>query len=162
MGTFREIDEAILALVNEDGEIMDEEAFTALQMERGRKVESMALWVLDLQDEQDDIKREIDRLTARKKAAETKEKRLKEFLQAILGGDKYKSSRVTVSYRTTQAVEITDETALRDWAEIDPKGEGVLKFREPEISKTALKELLTGGLEIPGAAMQARTSTVVK
>ena len=85
MGTFREIDEAILALVNEDGEILDAEAFTALQMERGRKIESMALWVLDLQDEQDAIKREIDRLTARKKAAETKEKRLKEFLQAILG-----------------------------------------------------------------------------
>ena len=162
MGTFREIDEAILALVNEDGEILDAEAFTALQMERGRKIESMALWVLDLQDEQDAIKREIDRLTARKKAAETKEKRLKEFLQAILGGDKFKSDRVTVSYRTTQAVEITDETALRDWAEIDPKGEGVLKFREPEISKTALKELLASGTEIPGAAMQTKTSTIIK
>ncbi len=162
MSTFREIDERLLALVNEDGEILDVEAFEQLQVERDAKVEGMALWVLELQDEQEALKREIDRLTARKKAAEAKEKRLKEFLPAILGGAKFKTKTVSVSYRTTQAVEITDETALRDWAEIDPQGESILKYRGPEISKAALKELLTGGAEIPGAAMQTHTSTIIK
>lgn len=162
MSTFREIDEQLLSLVNEDGEILDVDAFEQLQMERDRKVEGMALWVLDLQDEQEALKREIDRLTARKKAAEAREKRLKEFLPEILGGAKFKTQTVSVSYRSSQAVEITDEAALRDWAEIDPQGDGVLKYREPEISRTALKELLSGGAEVPGAAIVARTSTIVK
>ena len=62
MATFREIDEAILALVDEEGEIADIEAFEALQMERAKKAANMALWALDLKDEQDAIRYEIKRL----------------------------------------------------------------------------------------------------
>jgi hypothetical protein len=162
MSTFREIDEKLLQLVDEEGEILDAEAFEALQMERTEKAQNMALWVLDLQDEQEAIKREIDRLTARKKAAERKENSLKSYLQMILGGEKLKTDLVAVSYRKTAAVEVTDEKALRTWAMVEPMGENVLKYREPEISKTAIKELMSKGVEVPGAAMTDRIATVIK
>ena len=162
MSTFREIDERLMALVDEDGEIMDVEAFEALQMERTEKAQNMALWVLDLQDEQEAIKREIDRLTARKKAAERKETSLKGFLQYILGGEKLKTDRVAVSYRRTAAVEVTDENALRTWAMVAPEGDDVLKYRDPDISKSAIKDLIGRGVEVPGAEMRDKVSTVIK
>lgn len=162
MSTFREIDERLLALVNEDGEILDVEAFQQLQMEREKKAENMALWALDLKDEQEAIKQEIQRLQGRLKAAETKEKSLREYLQAVLGGQKLKTARVSVGYRTTQAVEITDEDGLRQWAMTDPKGENVLRYREPEISKTAIREMIEAGGEVPGARIATRQSTTIR
>ena len=158
MATFREIDEQILSLVNEDGEIMDIEAFDALQ--KTAKVEGMARWVLDLKDEQEAIKQEIDRLTALKRAAERKEASLKEYLRIVLGGEKLKTATVAVSYRTSQAVEITDESAVKAWA-AEHEDLGVVKYM-PEISKTAIKDILAVGDEIPGAAMVSKVSTVIK
>lgn len=162
MATFREIDERLLALVNEDGEILDVEAFQQLQMERETKDENMALWALDLKDEQEAIKQEIQRLQGRLKSAATKEQSLREYLQAVLGGQKLKTARVSVGYRTTQAVEITDEDGLRQWAMTDPKGENVLRYREPEISKTAIREMIEAGGEVPGARIATRQSTTIR
>ena len=160
MRTFREIDDQILNLVNEDGEIMDAQAFEALQMERTAKIEGMARWALDLKDEQEDIKREIERLTALKRAAERKENSLREYIRVILGGEKFKTSTVAVSYRNTAAVEITDEKAVTAWA-VEHFDSGVLKYK-PEISKTAVKEAIAAGETIPGAEIMIHTSTVIK
>lgn len=47
--TLYEIDQAIQGLVDpETGELMDYEAFAALQMDRDAKIENMALWYKDL------------------------------------------------------------------------------------------------------------------
>lgn len=162
MATFREIDDALLALVDEDGEILDLDAFKALQMEREKKIEGMALWVLDCRDEQDAIKYEIKRLQARLATAEHKEKRLREFLAEVLGGEKFKSPRVAVSYRTTPAVEIDDEDRVRQWAMKDPAGEDVLRYRPPEISKSEIRRLIQEGRQVPGAELVNRTSTMVR
>lgn len=162
MSTFREIDEAILALVDEDGEILDVEAFEALQMEREKKAQGMALWCLDLREEQECIKGEIRRLQARMAVAERKEKRLREYLAAVLGGEKLKTPLVSVSYRSSQAVEVTDEDGLRRWAMTNPIGEEVLRYKEPEISKTEVKRLIQEGKTVPGAELVDRVSTVIK
>ena len=160
MATFREIDEAILALVDEDGEILDVEAFEALHMEREKKAENMALWALDLRDEQDDIRGEIKRLQGRLAAAERKEKSLKDYLGFILAGEKLKTPRVTVSYRATEAVEITDEQAVMKFAESGH--DEILRYKAPEISKTELKKLMQDGIQIPGAVLESRVSTIIK
>lgn len=45
-----DIDAAIVSLIDaETGEVSDEEAFDALQMERDKKVENIGLWYKDLQ-----------------------------------------------------------------------------------------------------------------
>lgn len=163
MATFREIDERLLALVDEEGEILDIEEFKQLQMDRTAKVEGIAEWCLDLRDEQDALKKEIERLTARKRAAERKEARLREFLQIITNGAKVKTARVSVSFRQTEAVEIFDEAAVREIASTDPRFADVLRYKEPEISKAEIKRLIQEQqVEVPGAAMVNRVSTIIK
>ena len=116
--TFREIDEALLSLVDrETGEILDVSAFEALQMERERKAENMALWVLDLKDEIASIDGEIQRLRDRKDAAERKAKSLKRYLQIITRGEKIKTPLVSVSYRNTSSVEIADKDSVIRFAQ---------------------------------------------
>lgn len=162
MATFREIDEAILALVDEDGEILDLEAFNALHMAREQKAQNMALWALDLKDDQEAMKREIQRLQARLRAAERREAQLREYLQAVLGGEKLKTPLVSVSYRTTEAVEISDEQAVRDFAQKDDRFEDILRYKEPEISKTEIRRLIQSGQPVPGAQLVGRVSTIIK
>ena len=161
MATFREIDESILALVDpETGEIENVEAFEALQMERTEKAANMALWALDLKDEQESIRGEIKRLQGRLAAAERKEKSLKDYLGFILAGEKLKTPRVTVSYRASEAVEITDEEAVMKFAESGH--DEILRYKAPEISKTEIKKLIQDGVEIPGAVLESHVSTVIK
>ena len=160
MATFREIDEQLLALVDEEGEILNVEAFEALQMERTEKAANMALWALDLKDEQESIRGEIKRLQGRLAAAERKEKSLKDYLGNILAGEKLKTPRVTVSYRASEAVEITDEQAVMKFAESGH--DEILRYKAPEISKTEIKKLIQDGVTIPGAVLESHVSTVIK
>jgi hypothetical protein len=161
MATFREIDEQILALVDEEGEILDVEAFEALAMERTAKIVSMVNWVMDVRDDQTALANEISRLKDLLDKAKRKEERLKEFITAILGGEKLKTPTCSVSYRSSSAVEISDENAVRGFAELNGYDD-ILKFREPEISKTELKRLISEGVEVPGAAIVSRVSTIIK
>lgn len=160
MATFREIDEQILALVDEDGEILDVEAFEALQMERTAKIVNMVEWTRDIRDDQKCIKEEIDRLKGLLAKAQRKEERLSEFITIILGGEKLKTATCSVSYRSSTAVEITDESAVRGFAELNGFDD-LLRYKEPEISKTEIKRLISGGVEIPGAKLVTRVSTVI-
>ena len=79
--TLYEIDQAIQGLVDpETGELMDYEAFAALQMDRDAKIENMALWYKDLMADAKAIKEEADTLNERRKALENKAERLKSYL----------------------------------------------------------------------------------
>lgn len=163
MATFREIDERLLALVDEEtGELLDVEAFEALQMERTQKAENLAKWALDLQEEQELIKGEIRRLRARQEAAERKEKQLRDFLPVILKGEKLKTPTISVSYRASSAVEIEDEDALITWAQRAPEGEDCLRYKRPEVNKSEVKQLLQEGVLVPGASLVDRVSTVIR
>ena len=161
--TFREIDERLLALVDQEtGEILNLEAFDALQMERNAKAENMALWVLDLKDEAAAIDAEMKRLRERKSAAERKIDSLKKYLQIVTDGQKMKTPLVSVSYRNTTAIQIDDAAAVIKWAQDTDRDGEVLKYVDPEISKTAVKALLADGVEVPGVSMVSNVSTVIK
>ena len=162
MATFREIDERIMNLVDsETGELLDAEAFEALQMERTEKAENMALWALQLEADAECIKGEVTRLQARQRAAERKAKSLREYLGAVLGGEKLKTPLVTISYRTSKSVEVTDGDALTLWAQMEGHDD-CLTYKAPEIKKTEVKALIEQGIEVPGAEIVTRTSTQIK
>ena len=163
MATFREIDERLLALIDpETGELLDVEAFEQLQMERTEKAEKMALWALDIALGQQVTRDEIKRLQGILAAMERKEKHLREYLGIILGGQKLRTPLITVSYRTAAAVEVDDEEAVRAFARSDDRYEDVLRYKEPEISKSEIKRLIAEGVEVPGARVVNRQSVVVK
>lgn len=160
--TFREIDQKMLSLVDEEsGEILDIDAFESLQMERDKKAENMALWVLDLQDEVNALSDEISRLRDKKTAAENRIVSLKRYLPVITHGEKLKTPLISVSYRNYDSVEVLDKNEVIDWAEKNHRDD-ILKYSEPEVSKTAVKKLISSGQKIPGAMIVSSLSTIIK
>lgn len=157
-----EIDAAIMSLVDEEsGEILDYEAFAALAMERESKVENMALWFLELKAEVAAIKAEEDRLKARRQQAEKKAERLKEYLTYIQAGEKFKTPRVSIFYRSSESVSIQDEDQfIKHMMEIG--NETYLSYKDPDINKTAIKEALKGGAIIEGASIQKNQNIQIK
>ena len=163
--TLYEIDNAILACVDrETGEIIDPEALDALQMEREKKLEGVALWVKDLKAEADAIANEVKSLTARKKAAENKAERLKAWLAGALEGEILKTSKVRVSYTHNTKLNVIDEQSVVNYIQTHyQEPEQFLKFSLPEIRKDAVKaEISKNGAEIPGCCVEATESVVIK
>lgn len=154
-----EIDAAMLSLVDEEtGEIKDYEAFEALQMERDTKVENMALWYKNLIAEGKAIREEEKTLAERRRGCENKAERLKDYLSEILQGNKFKTAKVAVSYRKSTAVDI--EPDFIEWAQNN--ADGLLTYKEPEPNKTAIKDALKAGAEIPFAGMVERQNISIK
>ena len=158
-----EIDQEILECVDmESGEILDSDRLTALQMERERKLEGVALWVKDLSYEAQMIKEEADKLTARKKSLDNKITGLKNWLLYALAGEKLKTPRCSVYQTHSQRVVIDDEKALIDMFMSSPSGEKFLRMKDPEIDKNALKDSMKQGYEYEFAHLETTESVVIK
>lgn len=137
-----DIDSAIVSLIDaETGEISDEEAFDALQMERDKKVENIGLYFKDLTAEAKAIKEEEANLAARRKSIENKSERLKHLLDYALNGDKFNSPRLKVSYRKSSTVELKE--GFTAWAE--EHADDLLTYLEPKPNKTAIKAAIKDG-----------------
>ena len=158
-----EIDQEILECVDmESGEILDSDRLTALQMERERKLEGVALWVKDLSYEAQMIKEEADKLNARKKALENKMEGLKAWLLMALNGEKLNTPRCKVYQTHSQRVAVADEEKLIRYLQTIENPERFLRFREPELRKDEIKKALKDRIEIPGATLEETESVVIK
>ena len=163
MRALYDIDQEILDCVDlETGEILDGEKLTALQMEREKKLEGVALWVKDLNAEAAAVKEEADKLSARKKALDNKVAQLKQWLLYALNGEKLKTARCNVYQTHSQKVVIDDEKALIDMFMTSPFGEKFLRMKEPEIDKNALKDSMKQGYEYEFAHLEETESVVIK
>ena len=163
--TLYEIDNAILSCVDQEtGEIIDPEALNALQMEREKKLEGVALWVKDLKAEAEAIGNEVKALTVRKKSAENKAERLKAWLAGALDGEILKTSKVRISYTHNSRLNVIDEQSVVNYIQTHyQEPEQFLKFSLPEIRKDAVKaEISKNGAEIPGCFVEATESVVIK
>ena len=158
-----EIEEDIANLIELDadryvdgmtGEIVSREAFDALQMEWSKKIEGVCLGYKNEKAEADAIKAEINKLTERMKRHEKRAEGYKNFLQNVLAGQKFETSKVAVSYRTTKDVVNVTNMALL------PKE--YLRFPEPEPNKIAIKEAIKSGKKVDGAELVDKTSMSVK
>lgn len=137
-----DIDAAIVSLIDtETGEVPDEEAFDALQMERDKKVENIGLYFKDLQAEAKAIKEEEASLAARRKSVEAKAERLKKLLDYALQGKKFNSPRLKVSYRKSSTVELAE--GFTDWAMSN--ADDLLTYSDPKPNKTAIKAAIKDG-----------------
>lgn len=157
--TLYEIDQKIMELIDpETGELLDVDAFDALQMERSEKIENVALWVKNLAAEAAAIKGEVETLTARKNAAERRVDRLKAYLAYALNGEKFSTPRCAVSFRRTKSCE--PSAKFVEWA-LEAGRDDLLTYKGPEPSKTAIKAALEAGQDVP-AEMVERLSVGVK
>lgn len=153
--TLYDIDQAIMSCVDpETGEIIDTERLDYLSMERDSKIENIGLWIKDLKAEADAIKNEIANLQKRKKVAENKAESLKNYLEYALDGQKFKTARLSVSYRRSESVNVTDPTKLPE--------DLIETIIDIKPNKTEIKKAIKAGLAIDGAELVEKTSIQVR
>lgn len=149
--TIWEIDNELAALVDEEtGELLDFEAFEALQMERDRKIEGMGCWLLDMAADVKKIKEQEAVLKDRREKLERNRDRLKAYLDTILGGEGFKTARVVMSYRKSPA-HAEPDAGFVEWAA--GRRDDLLRYKEPEVDKKALLAALKAGEDIEHAEL---------
>ena len=154
-----EIDEAILDCIDmETGEIIDAHKLSALQMERDAKIENVACWIKDLKAEAEAIKTEKQALAERQRVAENKAESLKRWLAYALDGEKFSTSKCAISFRKSESVEVTADglNALMHGHD------ELLKYKDPEPDKTAIKKAIKDGLNVEGVQLVQNISTIIK
>ena len=157
--TIYEIDQAIMRCVDlETGEIIDTEKLDKLQMEKEKKLENVACWIKDLKAEAEALKNEKLALAERQRVAENKAESLKKWLAYALQGEKFKTTKCAISFRESEAVEVTDEGLNNLMKEHDE----LLTYKAPEPNKTAIKQALKDGLSVEGVQLVQNTSTIIK
>ena len=155
MPNLYEIDQAIMDCIDfETGEILDAERLDAIQMERNSKIENVACWIKNLTADALAYKAEKDAFAEREKKALKKAEKLKAWLAGALGGQKFSTWRCAVSFRKSEAVEITEESSI-------PK-EMLTEKITYSPNKTAIKEAIKAGQEIPGAQLVERMNPTIK
>lgn len=152
--TLYEIDQKLLDCIDlETGEIINAEKLTELTMERDEKVEKVALWIKELKAEAEALKAEKQAFADRQRTAENKIESLKKWLADALAGEKFKTTKVMVSFRKTKSVEVADIFAL---------DENYVKYSEPTADKVAIKKAIEAGQEVAGATLVENVSISVK
>lgn len=157
-----EIDQAILDCIDyETGEVIDIDQLSNLQMAKDKKVENIACWIKDLKAEAAAIADEVKELQHRKKVAENKAESLKQYLSTAIYGQKWHGARYAISWRKSKSVEISDEYQLTVWAQ-GSGNDDLLRFKDPEINKTAVKAAIEAGQEIPFAEIVEKENIQIK
>ena len=158
--TIYEIDNEIMSCIDmETGEVIDTEKLNDLQMERDAKIENVALWIKELKAEAEAIKNEKQALADRQRVAENKAESLKNWLAYALNGEKFKTSKCSISYRNSESVEVTEEgleALMREH-------EDLLTYKAPEPNKKAIKDAIKNdGLTVAGVQLVQKISTIIK
>lgn len=149
-----EIDQAIMSLIDEEtGEIKDYEAFAELQMDKEAKIENTALYIKNLLSDAEQLKAEKLRFAERQKQAEAKAESLKTYLDLFLAGEKFSSTKVSVTYRWSSSVDVYDISKIP---------EKYLKFADPTANKTAISTALKNGEVIEGAKIVEKNNIQIK
>ena len=125
------------------------------------KAEALAIIAKRFASDAEAVKQERIRLSEREKALNEKVKRLREYLLSNMqrtGKSKVETARAVISIRNNaESVQIEDSAAFLAWAE--KHDDTLLTYKPPEISKTAVKDAIRAGKQLPGASL-VRTQTL--
>ena len=125
------------------------DTFEAVDGELELKAESYAKVMKNLEGDIVAIKAEIDRLTAKKRAIENNIKNMKATLQNVMevtGKTKFKTDLFSFGIQKNAPSVVIDVEDVRDIPE------DYLKFKEPEVDKTAIKAAINDGVDLTGIA----------
>lgn len=148
-----EIDEAIMNCIDaETGEIIDNIRLNELQVEREKKIENVALWYKNEKSDAEQYKAEKLAFADKQAKAEAKAESLKKWLDFALNGEQYKSVKVNINYRKSDAVNVLDMAKL---------AENFLRVKK-EADLTAIKEALKKGEVVEGAELIKKQNIQIK
>lgn len=163
MASLFEINESIMNCVkleNSDGyvdvstgELIDVAALDALKMEYNTKVRNIACWIRNLKSDEEQLDNQEKIFRERKIAKRKKREQLESYLASVLNGKKWENEEVSVLWRKSESVEVTDQKKLSSY---------YLRYREPEVNKTLLKADLKAGVKLDGAVLASKLNMSVK
>lgn len=134
------------------GEI-NEELLEKLEAEKEEKLESIALWIKNLDAEAKAIKVEEQSLKARREANEKKIESLKKYLTDNLNGEEFTTPKVGVKFRKSTSVNISDLKVIpKKW---------FIK-QEPKLDKAGIKKALSEGKKVKGAELIVNSNIQIK
>lgn len=147
-----EIEQEIMECFDiETGEILDETRFEALEMEREKKIENTCLYIKNLRAEAEALKKEEDSFAARRKAVENRMESLKRYMTGYLDGTPFKTPKVKVSFRKSEALEISEGAVI--------PGE-YLKMTV-DAKRAELKEAVKKGKTFEGVSIVERKNIII-
>lgn len=154
MANLYEINNEILNCIDtETGEVVDVEKLQALQIERDTKIENIALWYKNLVSDAEQYKAEKAAFAEKERIAKNKAESLKKYLDSVLNGAAFKTTRATVSYRSSEGVVIDDITKVDD---------SYLKYADPTPDKAAIKKAIKEGVKLDGVHIESRNNISIK
>lgn len=149
-----EIDNEILGCVDaETGEIFDADKFEELGLERDTKIEKICLWIKNLQAEAEALKAEKMAFANRQKVVENKMESLKKYITGYLDGASFESTKVKVSFRKSESLEVLDFNLIPD---------EYLKYNEPTVDKAGIKAAMKLGKNFDGIAIIEKQNIQIK
>lgn len=153
--TLYEIDEKIMSMIDpETGEVLDAEALNSLEMDRVKKIESIALAYKNLTAEAVALKAEKEAFEEREKRAKNRAEDLKKYLAYVLDGKKFKTTLVEIGFRKSESVVIDcDVFSLPD---------DFLKYKMPDPDKAKIKSALKSGQDISGCRIEVKNNINIK
>lgn len=155
MANLYDIQRGITDCVDEEtGEVIDFERLSALTMELSEKIENIALWIKNLEADAEAFKKEEEAFEERKKAAANKAESLRRYLDTALNGQKFATERVSVSFRSSKAVQIAENTEL--------PAEYIKTKVEKMPDKKKIGDALKNGISVPGCALVTNRNMQIK
>lgn len=151
--TLYQIDMALLACIDPATGEIDEAAWEELSLDRDVKIENTALLIKSLLAEAKMIKQEEDALAERRRRKETTVERLKENLNRSLDGQKFETSKVAISFRKSESVDIGIDAIIPS---------KFLTFKEPSVDKALLKKALKEGETVYGVTLLEKQNVQIK
>lgn len=153
--TFYEIsDELAKCFDEETGEILDEGKWLELQGALEDKIEGVGLMIKNREMLKNELKLEKQRIADRIATLDHQIENTKTFLGDVLKGSKFETAKVRMSWRKSKSVEIVQENEIP---------EQFLKVKTTTApDKTAIKEALQSGEQVPGCNLKETNNLSVK
>lgn len=155
-----EIEKCFSETVDEEtGEILSEvnlQYLEELQMAFDDKVDNICCLIKNMDAEVKAFKTEEANLKKRRMAKESASQRLKDYLKAILNGQKFESVRSKISYRASKSTEVDMDLFLNN------EDADFYVVTEIKPNKTAIKKALEDGKELIGAEIVENQSMIIK
>lgn len=156
-----EIDNAIMECIDDEtGEVIDFERLEKLNIARRDKLEGVALAIKNLTAEAEAMSKEKQTLEKRRKVINRKIEGYKGWLSKQLEGSKFETARVVCRFKNSSAVNV-DKSRFIAWA-ISHDRDDLLRFKEPEPDKDAIREEIEDNQHIPGCELVQKLNITLK
>lgn len=150
----KEIEEFEFQIDEDTGEILNIMQLDELNMMKKEKEINIALFIKNLDAEELALKNEYESMYKRMKAVRSKKDSLKKYLSQSLQGEKINDPKVSVTFRKSRSVVITDSSKVPE-----------RYLKKTEVIKEDKKLIASdqkNGIEVPGCELVENVNIIIK